>query len=137
MNALFQGKWLAGPMFAAMPVAAFALDCDAVTGGLGLGLDAARASLACAEQRTANRDKALNDVYRRLNAAVGGRPDERDALRAAQRAWIAYRDAECDLRAIDAGGAPQWAAVNRAQCVAELTAERAVQLQRYPDGHAD
>lgn len=135
MSALFSSKWLASMLLAAIPVAAWALDCNEPSGGIGL--DAARASLACAERDVARNDKALNEAYRRLNAAVGNQPEERDALRAAQRAWITFRDAECDLRAIDAGGAPQWVPVNRAQCVSALTAERTAQLQGYRDGHGD
>lgn len=135
MNRLLSNKWLASVMLAAIPVSAFALDCDAPSGGVGL--EAARASLTCAERDAARNDKALNEAYGRLNVSLGSRPDERDALRTAQRAWIAFRDAECDLRAIDAGGAPQWVPVNRMQCVSELTAERAAQLRSYRDGHAD
>lgn len=42
-------------------------------------------------------DTALNDVYQRLMANLG--PDDAETLREAQRAWITFRDAACDVEA--------------------------------------
>lgn len=57
----------------------------------------------CTAQETAAWDALLNQEYRALRADLDRRDDgvgmdRSDALRDAQRAWIAYRDAECTLQ---------------------------------------
>lgn len=57
----------------------------------------------CTAQETAAWDDLLNREYRALRADLDRRDDgvgmdRSDALRDAQRAWIAYRDAECTLQ---------------------------------------
>ena len=60
--------------------------------------------------------------------AASGMPAEAQAdLRAAQRAWVAFRDAECDRQfSLNAGGTIR--TIVYAQCELSLTAERALAL---------
>lgn len=63
----------------------------------------------CAAAELTRRDDELNGVYRSLLAKVD--PSRQPLLRASERAWVAFRDAECTFRAsAEAGGsnAPCW-----------------------------
>lgn len=73
-------------------------------------------------------DGALNAVYGQLIDQLSGRAEQR--LRNAQRAWLAFRDAECSLQALGAdGGSAQSMVVS--QCMATLTEQRVRQLRFY------
>ncbi len=93
----------------------------------------------CTGAETGVWDRLLNETYRSLRADLDGadardKPsggqgiDRSDALRDAQRAWIAYRDAECRLR---------WAQFQdgtirstiAAGCHLDFTARRAFELR--------
>lgn len=65
-------------------------------------------------------DAELNDVYRRLMATAS--PDGKVRLRAAQRAWVAFRDLDCEARAGSRGGSFHPAAVSL--CLETATEER-------------
>jgi uncharacterized protein YecT (DUF1311 family) len=112
---------------------AFSLDCSNLPGGVGP--DAAQASLQCAEHDRAVADQSLNDRYRKLLAQLKGSSEPQSSLRnqlvSAQRAWIAFRDTECEFRTNLSGGAPQWLMVNRTQCLTELTTARVKVLDDY------
>jgi uncharacterized protein YecT (DUF1311 family) len=112
---------------------AFALDCNAPPGGIGP--DSSEASLHCAENEFSAADRSLNDAYRKVVGRLRNAPDSDQALRtqivAAQRAWITFRDAECDFRASLAGSAPQWLPVNRTECLTELTHARLKVINGY------
>jgi uncharacterized protein YecT (DUF1311 family) len=112
---------------------AFAVDCNNPPGGIGL--DAAQANLECAEQDRAAADRSLNDVYKKLLTNLKNDPEQQRNSKfqiiAAQRAWVTFRDAECDFRANLSGSAPQWLPVNRAHCLTELTVARMKVLQGY------
>jgi uncharacterized protein YecT (DUF1311 family) len=51
-----------------------------------------------AASRLARADEGLNDAYDHLMAKVS--PAGREKLRAAERAWIRYRDLECDFETL-------------------------------------
>lgn len=77
-------------------------------------------------------DAVLNQNYaaalegaRAVDVELGGTaPEAEDALRSAQRAWIAFRDAECGrLYALDRGGTIR--SIVHADCMRRLTAQRA------------
>ena len=123
----------AAALFFLLPIAASAADCDHPPGGIGLG--SAQANLQCAEKTRAATDQKLNDIYQKLLATLRDDPkrgiNPHSDLIAAQRAWIAYRDAECGFRNSLSSGAPQWAAVNRSECLTDLTAARAKNLAEY------
>ncbi len=70
-------------------------------------------------------DDRLNQAYRAALSA--GEPTAADALRSAQRAWIAWRDAECAYHGADlGGGSASGLAYNG--CIMRLTGERALEL---------
>ena len=84
---------------------------------------------ACIQAETAVWDQMLNEAYGAARAAL----ESQDAglgtaLRDAQRAWIAYRDAECALEyARWAGGSIR--TIVAANCLMTETAERALELR--------
>ena len=87
---------------------------------------------ACIAAETAAWDAILNDEYRATRAILAGGSDQaidtEAALLAAQRAWIAYRDAECDL------AYARWhdgtiRSIVGANCHLVFTATRAIELR--------
>jgi uncharacterized protein YecT (DUF1311 family) len=48
---------------------------------------------ACAREEAARVDAELNEVYRKILARVGKQEEPVAKIKAAERAWIAYRDA--------------------------------------------
>ena len=59
-------------------------------------LDKATTQMAmntCASEDAARVDARLNDVYHKLLAEAAKQPDAVDNIKAAEKAWIAYRDA--------------------------------------------
>jgi len=51
---------------------------------------------ACASDEAARIDAELNDVYRKLLSTAASPPESAAKIKAAERAWIAYRDAYMD-----------------------------------------
>ena len=87
----------------------------------GLFCAAATISAATAAQDTRNAelavsDQQLNATYRTLMRQLG--PQDQAALRMAQRAWIAFRDADCAFGFGD-----------RRDCLMQRTDEREKQLR--------
>lgn len=82
----------------------------------------------CAWQNFREADKELN----RLWGAVGS--EWRDDMRPAQKAWLAYRDAQCELEgSIWEGGSAQSMVVG--MCLERLTRARIVEIrQTHPEG---
>jgi uncharacterized protein YecT (DUF1311 family) len=119
----------------AISLSAFALDCNSQPGGIGP--EAAQSTLQCAEQERAAADHTLNETYKKLLANLKNDPEQQrlaiTQIVAAQRAWGAFRDAECEFRASLSGSAPQWVPVNHTQCLTELTTARIHVLEGYLD----
>jgi uncharacterized protein YecT (DUF1311 family) len=92
------------------------------------GDDAARgvsvAMASCFNEEWARQDARLNAAYGTVMAKRS--PAARKSLRDVQRAWIKRRDAECEEN--PTGGTIDM--VERAACRLELTAIRAVELER-------
>ncbi|MGE7367844.1 lysozyme inhibitor LprI family protein [Neorhizobium sp. NPDC001467] len=95
----------------------------------------------CARERYAEADDALNTQYRITRDAMRRRdaddiPENKgaeDALVKAQRAWIAYRDAQCVSVGFQArGGSMEPMLV--ANCQAEMTLNRAEELHKIAQG---
>ncbi len=76
----------AGLILAIASGPAAAMDCADQTQS---GLD------QCANAAFEQADRALNDVYRQILRRLGGDEHAKQLLVAAERAWIAFRDAEC------------------------------------------
>jgi uncharacterized protein YecT (DUF1311 family) len=80
----------------------------------------------CAARARDRADAELNKVYRELSKDTG--TAERAKLRAAQLAWIKFRDAQCDYESIGNKGGSIYPMVY-SFCLAKMTAARAGQLQ--------
>ena len=84
----------------------------------------------CAEQDFNKADAKLNGIYKALIAKLEDK--EKSELKAAQRAWLAYRDAECTftIRANEGGSIypMEWSGCLKAQ-----TDIRIKQLQAHLD----
>lgn len=79
----------------------------------------------CAAAELARADTLLNENYRELLRFVG--PERAALLREAQRAWIRFRDAECEFQASAVAGGSMQPMVH-ALCLAELTEKRAAEF---------
>ena len=94
----------------------------------------------CAGRRYEAADQALNEqwsatraVMRELDASMeghaDGRPSHFETLLEGQRAWLAYRDAQCRLEGYDArGGSMEPMIVNF--CLEHVTRERTEELRQ-------
>ena len=78
----------------------------------------------CLKAKTAQWDKRLNIAYQQaLKDAV---PAQRDPLRAAQRLWIQYRDANCLYYGLGEGTI---ARLDAGECMRSMTEARAKELE--------
>jgi uncharacterized protein YecT (DUF1311 family) len=82
---------------------------------------------ACAEAAAAHADQRLNHAYDELMRYLDG--EERDRLASSERAWVAFRDADC---AFWGYGDFSLAPTNRAYCQADLSNDRAKELESWP-----
>jgi uncharacterized protein YecT (DUF1311 family) len=80
----------------------------------------------CAARARDRADAELNKVYRELLKDTG--TTERAKLRAAQLAWIKFRDAQCDYESVGNKGGSIYPMVF-SFCLAKMTTERVEQLQ--------
>lgn len=80
--------------------------------------------MECIDELRDKWDHRLNDAYARVLADQEGA--QKQALRHAQRQWIAYRDANC---AFYAGGEGSIARLETATCSYVLTRDRAQELE--------
>lgn len=90
---------------------------------------------ACAAQSHNDVDKELNQVYQQLIVGIRKDNPEKSAanahvalLRKAQRAWIAFRDAECELELLGEMGGREYS-LNLSSCKESLTAKRVTELK--------
>lgn len=82
---------------------------------------------ACDDHEIVARERALNLVYQQLLPVLDSA--RRTRLRAAQRAWIAFRDAECGFRwSAEVGGTD--AALIATGCRIALTGSRTDDLRK-------
>lgn len=73
-------------------------------------------------------DAALNREYRETRAAHAGDDTAAASLLAAQRAWIAWRDAECAFQ-YDRYGGGSMRSIAAANCKMSMTAMRTLELK--------
>ncbi len=90
----------------------------------------------CARKKLEIADKKLNATYNalliKLKDVHHPEADNFDAgLIAAQRAWIKYRDENCQFHGSFTGGAPIWQAYYHIQCLVDMTDAREKELQKY------
>jgi uncharacterized protein YecT (DUF1311 family) len=86
------------------------------------------AMLGCTQSELTLRNAELNRVYDILMASLDG--DQRPRLLAAQKAWTAFRDADCEQK--NSSGETD-DVVGRANCVLQMTIERTKEIQDMLD----
>jgi uncharacterized protein YecT (DUF1311 family) len=102
-----------------------------------LAASAHSTALADVNEDARKADAKLNEVYQRVIARLSA--DRQEALRNAQRNWIAFRDGTCTFESgLKTGASRDW--VDRQTrpaldpfCIQRLTLERVAHLQRYSD----
>ena len=82
---------------------------------------------ACMAEDARAADKRLNAAYADLLRYLD--PGQREQLQAAQRAWLAFRDADCGFWG---AGDFSLAATNHLSCLADLSNQRAHELEGWP-----
>ncbi|MEI5681238.1 DUF1311 domain-containing protein [Mesorhizobium sp. CGMCC 1.15528] len=91
---------------------------------------AANAALADPASDFKKADQALNQTFKQIQKRIADDADGKARLVTAQRAWIAFRNAECTFQSSgDDGGSA--APMVAAACQAELTKNRTKQLKAY------
>lgn len=83
---------------------------------------------ACAAADFKRSDGAMNAAYGTLMTRIG--PKAQEALKAAQRAWLPYRDKTCDLEALAVEGGSMQPMV-QSGCLARMSDERTRILSGY------
>ncbi len=83
----------------------------------------------CIGDAVAVQDARLNKTYAKTMAKLT--PEQQDKLRAAQRAWLAFKDADCQSLQDDEWGTMSRVTAN--MCALDRTTERADELADYPD----
>ncbi len=84
----------------------------------------------CAKQTYVMSDARLNANYAQLKQRLADDVEAEQQLVAAQRAWIAYRDAECAFSASGVTGGSIFSFVHT-QCLNRLTQDRNADFDRY------
>ena len=78
----------------------------------------------CLKGKTAQWDKRLNVAYQK--ALQDAQPAQRDPLRAAQRLWVQYRDANCLYYGLGEGTI---ARLDAGECMRSMTETRAKEFE--------
>ncbi|MBV7554671.1 DUF1311 domain-containing protein [Pseudomonas sp. PDM28] len=101
---------------------AVAVDCDNASDQATMN--------QCAAQQNAAADKELNALYQQITSRFKGNPDNKKLLVGAQRAWVAFRDAECKFSASGVEGGSVYPLIY-SNCVTELTKARVQTFKNY------
>jgi uncharacterized protein YecT (DUF1311 family) len=86
----------------------------------------------CLDAKRRESDKLLNAIYRQLLANLSA--DSQKYLRASQRMWVQFRDAECEYATrgiVQNGGNANAVNVHHSICLDDLTKMRVVQLREH------
>ena len=131
---LFRTPLIAAALLCAAPVAAHAQARDGVkfSPAYQVCLDKPEngntyGMLKCGDAEITFQDARLNKAYKADMADLANGPDAKAALLKAQRAWIAFRDADCATVQLLSGGTI--AAIYVQNCYLEHTARRAQALE--------
>lgn len=131
MSGRFFAVFLAAFFVSASLCAAEEIDCNNAQTQMDMNI--------CADQDYKQADKALNTAYKKAVAAAREMDDNVrdmgeayvgavDALKRAQRAWIGYRDGQCEFAGFEArGGSMEPMLVSG--CLADLTRKRTDELK--------
>jgi uncharacterized protein YecT (DUF1311 family) len=83
----------------------------------------------CAEKAYKASDAKLNALYHKIEKRLGD-DDAKRLLVKAERAWIAFRDAECGFAASTVTGGSAYPMI-QAMCLDDLTQKRIADFQQY------
>ncbi|HEX4301483.1 MAG TPA: lysozyme inhibitor LprI family protein [Rhizomicrobium sp.] len=123
-------KWLAGLSLVLLLTAAPALAAGADSGVYQHCLDTSSGGdfdmKVCGQTEMARQDKILNGLYGRLRGRLS--PTLKDDLTKAQRAWLAFRDAQCRYN-YDHDGPGTLAGLSYQSCWIDLTDQRLKDLR--------
>jgi uncharacterized protein YecT (DUF1311 family) len=84
----------------------------------------------CADASYRTADAELNRLYRQITGRLQGEADTAKALVAAQRAWLAFRDAECTFATADVAGGSIYPMIYSG-CLEGLTRKRIADLKAF------
>ena len=110
-------------------VGATALTAQAADGCDAPGLSQAELN-ECYGNAYKKADAELNVLYRQITARLKDNKATTELLVAAQRAWVAFRDAECDFSASGVSGGSAYGLI-LAICLVRLTGKRIVDFKTY------
>ncbi|CAK9888702.1 MULTISPECIES: lysozyme inhibitor LprI family protein [Pseudomonas] len=91
--------------------------------------------LECMQRSLKKSDRQLNQLYQELvtrfkdEGASPGRPTQDVALKKAQRTWIAFRDASCELETYESVGGSGYATIHT-HCLLKQTQARVQYLKQ-------
>jgi uncharacterized protein YecT (DUF1311 family) len=80
---------------------------------------------ACIGNKARAWDRRLNTAYQALESTID--PEQREPLKAAQRLWIQYRDANCRFYAAHSGSI---SSILAAECTRAMTQDRTLELEQ-------
>lgn len=84
----------------------------------------------CAGQEYKAADKELNAVYQQITARLKDNADARKLLVSAQRAWVGFRDAECEFSTSGVAGGSVYPLIY-SNCMTGVTQSRVKTLKQY------
>lgn len=96
------------------------------------GVEALTDATACAEAELLEADEELNRVYVEVMNRLQdtGRLEQKSVLRQAERAWIDFRDRECEFRSSGTKGGTGYD-LAMALCLRDLMRHRTAELRAY------
>lgn len=111
--------------------AALALGLAPVAAAADCAADATQAELdACTAAAFQSADHTLNELYAAMKDRLADDADTARLLTLSQRAWVGWRDAECDFAAAGVTGGSIYPMI-RAECLTGLTEARIADFRRY------
>jgi len=84
----------------------------------------------CAAQEKKAADDELNNLYKQITARLKDNPEAKQLLVKAQRAWIGFRDAECNFSASGVKGGSVYPLIY-GNCITTLTKARVETFKTY------
>ena|SRR5688572_10425 len=120
------------PIVLLMAVSAFQAPDDPIENACYQADHSQQAMNRCAGEAYQRADQALNAQWSKVLARYDD-PESKKLLLDAQRVWLKYRDAHCQLAALDSRGGSIWLLLNSG-CLASLTRRRTQELKELIDG---
>jgi len=84
----------------------------------------------CADHAFKKSDAELNAAYKQIEGRLSDDPASKKLLVASQRAWVAFRDAECTFASSGVAGGSMQPFI-QSSCLEDLTKKRVTDLKGY------